>query len=179
MAVPDPTLALRARRAYEGGRLASAGARAALLAPLPMLAFACGCQPRTTAVSGALFIAAVLYCFWRGGDYRRGAGPGIAAGILPLLAPSLCMAACTHGCSPATISWMPYACGAGGLAGGLLLAWLAPRPAIEGVRPFLVACLLASLAGAVGCLAYGTAGIAILVAALSVGALPVLAVKKA
>ncbi len=179
MAAPDPAFALRARRAYEGGRLASAGARAALLAPLPALAFACGCQPRTTAVSGALFIAAVFYCFWRGGDFRRGARPGVAAGILPLLAPSLCMAACTHGCSPVMMSFMPFACGAGGLASGLLLAFLAPRPAIEGIRPFVVACVVASLAGSVGCLAYGLPGLAIMVAALSIGALPVLAVKKA
>ena len=179
MAAPDPALALRARRAYESGRLASAGTRAALLAPLPALAFAAGCQPRTTVVSGALFLAAVFYCFWRGGDFRRGAGPGVAAGMLPLLAPSLCMAACTHGCSPAMMSAMPFACGLGGLASGLLLAFLAPRPAIEGVRPFVVACTIAAIAGSVGCLAYGLPGLAIMIAALSIGALPVLAVKKA
>jgi hypothetical protein len=179
MAAPDPTLVRRARRAYEGGRLAAAGSRAALLAPLPALAFACGCQPRTTAVSGALFLAIVFACFWRGGDFRRGAIPGIAAGVVPLVAPSLCMAACTHGCSPAMMSFMPIACGAGGLASGLLLAFLAPRPAVEGIRPFVIACLVASLAGSVGCLAYGLPGIVILVAALSLGALPVLAVKKA
>ena len=179
MAAPDPALVLRARRAYEGGRLAAAGSRAALLAPLPALALACGCQPRTTAISGALFLAVVFSCFWRGGDFRRGAVPGIAAGVVPLVAPSLCMAACTHGCSSAMMSFMPIACGAGGLASGLLLACLAPRPAVEGFRPFVTACVVAGLAGSVGCLAYGLPGIAILAAGLSLGALPVLAIKKA
>jgi len=167
-----------ARRAYEGGRLASAGGRALLLAPLPALALGCGCQPRTTLVAGALFLAAAAFCFWRGGDYRRGAVPGIAAGIVPLLAPSVCQAACTHGCRPEMMALMPLACGAGGLAGGLLLAFLAPRPT-EGVRPFMVACVLAMLGGAVGCLAYGAAGLAILVAGLSIGALPRLAARRA
>jgi hypothetical protein len=168
-----------ARGAYERGRLASASGRALLLAPLPALALGCGCQPRTTLVAGALFIAAAAFCFWRGGDFRRGAVPGIAAGIVPLLAPSVCQAACTHGCRPEMVAMMPLACGAGGLAGGLLLALLAPRPAVEGVRPFVVACILAMLGGAVGCLAYGAAGLAILIAGLSIGALPVLAARRA
>jgi len=178
MAGPDRGLAERARRAYERGRLASAGGRALLLAPLPALALGCGCQPRTTVVAGALLLAAAAFCFWRGGDFRRGAGPGIAAGIVPLLAPSLCQAACTHGCRPEMMALMPLACGAGGLAGGLLLAFLAPPPA-AGMRPFAVACVLAALAGAVGCLAYGAVGLAILVVGLSIGALPALAAKKA
>jgi hypothetical protein len=179
MDVPESALADRARRAYERGQVVSAGRRSLLLAPLPVLALGCGCQPRTTVIAGALFLAAVFFCYWRGGTFRRGAGPGIAAGLVPLLAPSLCQAACTHGCSPQMMTWMPLACGAGGLAGGLLLAFVAPRPALEGGRPFLIACVIASLAGAVGCLAYGATGLVIMVAAFSIGALPVLAVKRA
>src|SRR5262245_2581517 len=121
------TLLLRARRAYEGGRLASAAVRTAALAPLPAIALGTGCQPRTVLVAGSIFLAAALFCFWRGGDWRRGAIPGIAAGLVPLLTPTFIQAG-AHACRVGTCGIMTFACAAGGLLGGMLLAWVAPSP---------------------------------------------------
>ena len=177
MATPDAVLLERARRAYEAGRLRSAAIRALALIPLPALALGSGCQPRTVAIAGTLFLAAVGACFWRGGDWRRGALPGIAAGVVPLLTPTM-LHACSQACRVGACGIMTLACAAGGLLGGLLLAWLAPSPRTRGAVPFVVACVVAGLAGAVGCLAYGAVGLAVMAAGLAVGSLPVLALRR-
>lgn len=175
---PDAALAVRARRAYETGRLASAAARTLPLAPLPAIAIGCGCQPRTALAAGTIFLATIVFCFWRGGAYRRGAIPGIAAGLVPLLTPSILHAgahACTPGgCGPVTT----LACAGGGLLGGALLAWIAPLPRAAGGRPFVVACVVAGLAGAIGCVAYGTVGLAVMIAGLAAGSLPAIALRR-
>ena len=171
-------LVLRARRTYEAGRLTSAAARTAALVPLPALALGCGCRPNSVFVAGSIFLAAGLFCFWRGGDWRRGAIPGIVAGLVPLLSSTFIMAG-SHACRAGTCGLMTFACAAGGFAGGVLLAWIAPSPRSSKGLPFVVACAIAGLAGGIGCLAYGAVGLAVMVAGLSVGTLPVLALRKA
>jgi hypothetical protein len=177
MAASEPALLVRARRTYESGRVASAAARTLALVPLPAIAVACGCQPRTVLITGSLFLAAVFACFWRGGDFRRGALPGIAAGVVPLLTPTFLQAG-AHACRASTCGIMTFACAAGGLAGGFLLAWLAPAPGASRGVPFVVACVVAGLAGAIGCLAYGAVGMAVMIAGLAAGSLPALALRR-
>lgn len=171
-------LVLRARRAYEGGRLASAALRAVALVPLPALALGCGCRPYSVAVAGSIFLVAALFCFWRGGDWRRGAIPGIAAGLVPLLSASFILAG-SHACRSGTCGTMTFACAAGGLLGGMLLAWIAPSPRSSRGLPFVVACVMAGLEGGIGCLAYGAVGLAVMVAGIAVGSLPAYALRKA
>ena len=178
MAISEATLRARALRAYEGGRAASALVRTLAVVPLPLIALACGCQPRTVLITGSLFLAAVGFCYWRGGDWRRGVTPGIAAGVVPLLTPTLLQAG-IHACRLETCGLMTLACAAGGLLGGFLLAWWAPAPAAAGRLPFVVACVVAGLAGAIGCLAYGGIGLAVMAAGLAAGSLPALALRKA
>ena len=45
--------------------------------------------------------------------------------------------------------------------------------------PFVVACIVAALAGAVGCLTYGLFGLAVMVVGLGAGSLPLLAARRA
>ncbi|HZN03570.1 MAG TPA: hypothetical protein VFD06_08260 [Candidatus Polarisedimenticolia bacterium] len=177
MATCEPALVARARHAYEGGRLTSAAVRTLALVPLPAVALGCGCQPRTVVIAGSIFLAAVGFCFWRGGDWRRGAIPGIAAGLVPLLTPAALQAG-AHACRVDHCGLMTIACAAGGLLGGVLLAWLAPAPRSSGGLPFVVACVVAGLAGAIGCLAYGAIGLAVMTAGLAAGSLPALALRK-
>ena len=178
MATPDTVLLERARRTYEAGRLRSAALRTLALVPLPVVAVGCGCQPRVVVMAGSLFLAAAGFCFWRGGDWRRGAMPGIAAGIVPLLTPTV-LHSCAEACRAGACGTMTTACAAGGLLGGFLLAWMAPSPRSRGARPFVVACVVAALTGAIGCLAYGAVGLAVMAAGLAVGSLPALALRKA
>ena len=178
MATSDPFLTARARRAYEGGRLTSAAVRTLALVPLPVIGLGCGCQPRTVVLAGSIFLASVFFCFWRGGDFRRGAIPGIAAGLVPLLTPTVLQAG-AHACQVGTCGMMTYACAAGGLLGGALLAWLAPFPRSSNTLSFVVACSVAGLAGAIGCMAYGAIGLAVMVAGLAVGSLPAFAFRRA
>ena len=171
-------LASSARRAYEGGRFASAAVRTVALVPLPALAMGCGCRPSSVIVAGSIFLAAALFCFWRGGDWRRGAIPGIAAGLVPLLSSSFIMAG-SHSCRFQTCGLMTFACAAGGFLGGVLLACIAPSPRASKRLPFVVACSVAGLAGGIGCLAYGAVGLAVMVAGIAVGSVPAYALRKA
>ena len=66
-----------------------------------------------------------------------------------------------------------------GLLGGIALGMKAPRPRDGQGIPFVTACLIAGLAGSVGCLLYGLVGLGVMLAGLFLGAAPVLATRRA
>jgi hypothetical protein len=74
---------------------------------------------------------------------------------------------------------MPIVCALGGLAGGILLGLMAPAPGAGRRVSFVVACAVAALTGAVGCLLYGLVGLVVMVAGLAVGATPLVAARRA
>jgi hypothetical protein len=171
-------LEARARRAYETGRLNDAVRRASPLVPLLALALL-GCAPsqEVLACAGALLVVVTLL-LWRGQDWGVGVGPGIVAGLVPLLFPIFAEAG-GHLCMSGTCLLLPVICAAGGLLGGLLLGILAPRPRPGRMVPFMVACSVASLMGGVGCLLYGLVGLGVMVAGMAGGTLGLVVLRRA
>ena len=156
--------------------MASATLRALLLVPLLGLALTGCSEPREVFLSGGLLLLAVAFCLWRGQEYGTGVGPGIGAGLLPLLLP-VATRVIGHPCTGAGCSVLPIACAFGGLAGGVLLGLVAPRPGPGRRTSFVVACDVAALTGAVGCLLYGFIGLLVMSAGLAAGAVPLLAAR--
>jgi len=182
MDLPDParaaTLKTRARRAYEAGRLGAALRRSLWLAPVVALAGLCCADPAGTIVCGVGLIAAVTFCLWRGESFRRGIRPGLLAGFIPMLVPLVAQAG-GHLCGADRCLLFPTLCILGGLAGGVALGLLAPRPREAHGVPLFVASLIAGLAGATGCLLYGLIGLGGMAVGLLAGAVPVLATRAA
>ena len=178
MSAPELRLETRVRRAYERGRLWSATLRALSIVPLVVLATSCCAARREVVVCGAVLLVAVTALRWRGQEFAAGVGPGLGAGLLPLLLPVAGRLA-GHPCTAASCSVMPVVCALGGLAGGILLGVLAPPPRAGSRVPFVVACAVAALTGAVGCLLYGLVGLVVMGAGLTVGATPLLATRRA
>ena len=129
-------------------------------------------------LSGAGLVLLVAFCQWRGQGYRRGVGPGLVAGFVPLLLPILAQGT-EHVCASGGCLLFPTVCGVGGLLGGITLGMLAPRPRDGRAIPFVTACLIAGVAGSVGCLLYGLVGLGVMIAGLLAGATPVLAARRA
>jgi hypothetical protein len=178
MAGPDAALYERARRAYETGRLGAALRRSLLLLPAVGIALLCCARPAPTLASGAGLVLLVTFCLWRGQDYLRGVRPGLVAGFVPLLLPVLAQAT-GHLCVSGHCLLFPAVCGVGGLLGGVTLGLMAPRPRDGQGIPFVTACLVAALAGSVGCLLYGLVGLGVMIAGLLVGAAPILVSRRA
>jgi hypothetical protein len=178
MNAPEVRLEARVRRAYERGRLRSAALRALPIVPLVALATVGCAAPREVAMCGAALLAAVIGLLWRGQEFGAGVGPGLAAGLLPLLLPVASRLA-GHPCTAASCYVMPVVCALGGLAGGVLLGVLAPAPRAGRRVTFVVACAVAALTGAVGCLLYGLVGLVVMGAGLAVGATPLVAARRA
>ena len=178
MADPENLLRERARRAYEMGRLGAALRNSLLLLPAVGIALVCCSNPGPTLVTGAGLVLLVAFCQWRGQGYRRGVRPGLVAGFVPLLLPILAQAT-GHVCASGGCLFFPTVCGVGGVLGGITLGMMAPRPRDGRAIPFVTACLIAGLAGSVGCLLYGLVGLGVMIAGLLVGATPVLAARRA
>ena len=174
----DAGLVRRARRSYELGRFAAATRRALPLAlPISLALAGCG-APREVLACGGALLAAVTLFLWHGQEYEAGVRPGVAAGLAPLLLPVVARFA-GHPCPAGGCLLLPAVCALGGLAGGVLLGLLAPRPRAGRVVPFVVACSVAGLTGAVGCLLYGLVGLAVMGAGLAAGAVPLVAARRA
>jgi hypothetical protein len=177
MNAPESIFEGRARRAYELGRLGFGARRAVpLLFPMALAIRGCGAPQEVLVCGGALFVAVTLF-LWRGQDWKTGVGPGITAGLAPLLLPVLTRGA-GHLCDPGTCLLLPAVCAFGGLLGGVLLCLLAPRPKAGRAVPFVVACTVAALTGAVGCLLYGVVGLLVMGAGLAAGMAPLLVARR-
>ena len=175
---PETGLKERARRSYEWGRLAGAMRRSVLLVPVVWAASLCCPNPGGTLAGGTGLFVLVTSCLRLGQDFRRGVRPGLVAGFVPLLLPIL-VQAIGHLCAPGRCLLFPAVCGLGGLAGGVALGILAPHPRDGHGIPFVTACLIAALAGSVGCLLYGLFGLGVMVLGLLLGAGPIVAFRRA
>lgn len=178
MSVPEAGLRREARRAYELGRVERAARGALLLAPILAVSLYGCAAPGKSLACAAVLLAAVACFLWRGEGYAEGVRPGVIAGVVPLIVPALARAG-GHLCAADVCLLFPTLCAAGGLAGGALLGALAPRLRPDRPAPFLVACSIASLMGAVGCVLYGYVGLGLMAAGLAAGAMPLLAARRA
>ncbi|HVT14853.1 MAG TPA: hypothetical protein VHQ90_01565 [Thermoanaerobaculia bacterium] len=175
MTAADSVLIVRARRAYERGRLRWALGHTAAAVAISAVALV-GCpQPGGPAACAAALGIVLAACLWRGGAWSRGARLGFLAGLAPCLLPAAARAA--YACGGSFCLTLPAVCLAGGAVAGLLLGWLGMR-LHGGGRSWLAAALVAGLAGAVGCLPAGLAGVAGLALGIACGAAaPVLAAR--
>jgi hypothetical protein len=179
MTANDPGVALevRARRAYELGRLRAALRVAPFVLMAAAAAFACG-RPLTltSALAGALLVFSVG-AVYAGGPGGRGVVPGLVAGAAPLAMPLL-MATLGHACfGPACMSLCLPACVVGGAVAGVVIARSAARP--EPDRRFVVAAVtVAALTGALGCTIAGVAGVLGMIAGTVAAGTPVLVAAR-
>ncbi|HVT58497.1 MAG TPA: hypothetical protein VHR45_08855 [Thermoanaerobaculia bacterium] len=177
MIAAEAALTMRARRAYEHGRLRWALRRATLAAAVSMVALA-GCPAyRWPVVCATALGAAVAAFLWRGGAWARGARLGFLAGLAPCLLPAALR--CAHAYGRGFCLTLPVVCLAAGAVTGLVLGSLGSR--VDSDRRFWAAAAsVAVLAGTIGAVPAGLAGLAGLAAGILGGAAaPVLASRAA
>jgi hypothetical protein len=171
-------LEARSRRAYEVGRLIYAVRRVSPLVPLLALALL-GCSPsHDVLVCAGTLMVVVTLLLWRGQEWGMGVGPSVAVGLMPLLFPIIVEAG-GHLCVPGSSPRLPAVRTAGGLLGGLILGIVAPRPQVGRIVPFVVACSVAALMGAVGCLLCGLIGLVIMIAGMATDTAGLVVLRRA
>lgn len=189
MAFSESTLAGRARRGYELGRLA-AGVRATwpllLLVPLSLATHGAA-RVHVTLLAAAGSLVAATLLGWRGGALARGAAAGFLAGLPPLVLPMIVMAR-LHACAQCELMGMGMAgerwpecliaCSAGGLLAGVIVGLRAAREPRSPDRFALAAALVAWLTGLLGCTLVGATGALGIFAGLALGAAPTLLVVR-
>src|SRR5262245_17041970 len=177
MAPNELELLGRARRAYEWSRLRRALPSALWVAPMMAASLAIGGQATSVRVAAGVALAVLLVVLaWRGGTAGRTIGPGLLAGVAPLVLPLAMRSIHLCGVEGCRVLCIP-ACIAGGVIGGFVVALTASR-IIEGRTTFTLATAsIATLCGAMGCLVTGVGGFLGLVAAVTMLPVPVLLAK--
>jgi hypothetical protein len=152
-------LVVRARRAYELGRLRRALGASVLVLPLVAVSLLVARDKLPSVVIGALLLVAAVGFRWRGQVLGAAVGPGLRAGLIPLAL--LVTLRCSAGYSCVLEGCMAHCvrfCGGGGLAAGLLLALYARRRDTDVNRFLLAAGVIAALTGLLGCFLGGVMG---------------------
>jgi hypothetical protein len=178
MELSEAALRARARRAYERGRLQAALWYAALLVPVVAWSWTWCPYPALATVCGTALVAFTIVFRWRGQAWARGVGPGLVAGLPPLVLPFLMREASQVCVGEVCCSLCLVGCVGGGLAAG---AFVGRRAASigEGRAAFLAAAgTLALLAGAPACAFAGVAGLTGLVLGFAGGSAPVLLTRS-
>ncbi len=152
-------LSLRARRAYEWGRLRTAALRGGLLtAALAVLAASTLGRPMVHVLPWlAVAFVAIVVGEWRGSWFGAGARRGFAVGAVAMLLPMSILRPCCAGkemMEGAACCTMPSACGLAGVVLGLSVALLWPKAPLR--RQPEVA--LGTLLGAAGIFAVRCSG---------------------
>ena len=173
MAPNELLLEVRARRAYELGRLRWSLRFAPAVAAAFVVAVGCG---RPLDVCGALGAAVLLLAVglsFAGGEAGSAVTPGLVAGSFALVLP-LAVRTIGHFCdSAACMSLCMPACVVGGALAGAFLALRAARD--ERGRVFLAAgVVIAGLVGSLGCTLAGLSGVVGMLAGVLVAGTPVL-----
>ena len=178
MKFSDESPETAARQAYERGRLRFALEGAASLIPVAVLLPAVGAVPSIALASGVLLLVAAAGLLYRGGAVSRALLPGLAAGGIAWILPSL--PRLVYGVCPAQLCLALCVGGAvtGGLLAGLVIADRA-RVVAEDRAAFLwSAVLVAFLVGISGCAVAGAAGVAGLVGGFLAGTTPLLLLDR-
>lgn len=172
----DVSVEVRARRAYEWGRLRWSLRVLPLLAVAGAVALACGRPAGLCCALLAALAPLAIGLSFAGGRAGQAVGPGLAAGSFALALP-LAVRTIGHVCAgDACMALCLPSCILGGAAGGAFLALRAAKE--QGGAAFIAAGMtIAGLMGALGCTLAGVAGVVGMAAgALAAGA-PVLALR--
>lgn len=176
MARSSADLAVRARQAYELGRLRAKLPAALFAVPPAVVALEVCERPWLTLPLACLLAVALVAAHWRGETAARGATAGLLAGALAFAVPLLVsgLGFCVLMPSLAFV----LVCGGGGLASGGVLAACALRS--PGSRAlFLVSGgLVAGLTGGLGCVLAGLGGLAGVAAGICLGLAPAVLVRS-
>lgn len=169
---------VRARHAYELGRARSAAWTGLAVVPFAGCAVLASERPASvTVLSAALYVLAVAL-FFRGEVYGTAVGPGLLAGVAPMLAPVLFRES-GHCCLGGTCwSGCMIACFGGGLAAGLVIGCLAAKRRERPARFWLAAAAVATLTGSLGCAVSGLAGTLAMMLALVAASAPVVGAMR-
>lgn len=150
-------LAARARFAYELAGLRLGLREAWLVVPLVMLSLGCS-GPRLAALgTGALLLVATVVLVSIGGVAGRAVRPGLLAGGLCAALPFAMRLA--HLCVLVGCRSLVQFCLAGGLLSGLFLGYAAARFPRDRLLFLAVSGTIAGVAGSLGCLLAGAAGV--------------------
>lgn len=168
----EPRALRRARRAYERAHLLAALRGTALAGALAVVAYGLHRMSSAAWLAAACLAATLAVLGWRGGAWRRGALAGVIAGLPPLFAPTLLIAA-THGwqcamCDPGPTVPCLVTC----LVTSSLVGLLVGHRAVTDVSPrrFAIAAITsAALTGLLGCGTTGLGGAAGVVIGLVAG----------
>jgi len=172
----EARLEARARHAYEAGRILSGARWAAVVAPMAAVSILASGHPLATLVDAVVLASLVGLFQWRGGSYALGNRLGLWAGVPSLLMPMLVVFV-GHVCGSSFCPVYPGTCLAGGALSGLLLGWRGLSLGLNR-QAWIAAGLVAALAGTLGCLLAGSAGLVGLAAGLALGAGPVFALRR-
>lgn len=170
-------LEVRARRAYELGRVRAALRVAPFVFAAAVAAVACGRPAAMTGVLATTLLVVSAGVSYAGGPAGRGVVPGLVAGAAPLVMPLL-MATVGHACfGPACLALCLPACVVGGAVAGVVIARSAARQ--EPDPPFVAAAVaVAALTGALGCTIAGVAGVLGMLAGTVAAGTPVLVAAR-
>jgi hypothetical protein len=169
----EETLASRARRSYERGRLHLALRRSAPLLLLLAVALFFGHQLLLTVGVGLLLLATSVGLFWRGEVYGGAVLPGVACGAVPF-ALSILASTTGHVCSPLLCLQISLAsCIGGGLLAGFLVGRSSARLQGRNRIAFLVSAgSVAALVATPACAIAGVAGVVGMLCGVVVGTAP-------
>lgn len=169
---PEQRALRRARRAYERAHLLAALRGVLLAAALAAVAYGLHRMSSAAWLVAASLGAALAVLGWRGGAWRRGALAGVIAGLPPLVAPTLMIAA-SRGWHCAMCEQGPTVpCLITCLATSLLVGILVGHRAVTDGSPrrFAIAAITsAALTGLLGCGTTGLGGAAGVVLGLVAG----------
>ncbi|HMI94724.1 MAG TPA: hypothetical protein VK509_25295 [Polyangiales bacterium] len=172
-------LRLRARHAYELGRLAH-GAQALWLAlPMLLLGLAVSTRPLLSWAAGSALIALAVGLRWSGGAVGRAVVPALIAGLPPLVLP-LCMRAGGHCCVNGMCwSLCMVGCIVGGVCAGAMVGLASTAEREQRGAFLLAATAIAGLAGVLGCTLAGSSGMAGMALAVLATSWPVAILARA
>jgi len=154
----------RAASAYERARWWR-GARAALLVlPLTAVSLVWSRNPTVSVVIAVALAAAVVLFVRAGGLTARAVVPGLSAGVVPLVLP---LVACPS-CSTLPTGASLLVCASGGVLSAAILASFALHARRDRIPFAIAAGAIAGLAGSLGCVVVGLAGVVAMAAALLV-----------
>jgi len=172
-------LRMRARRAYELGRIAH-GAKCLWLAlPMLLLGLAVSTRPLLSWAAGLGLLALAVGLRWSGGAVGRAVMPALIAGLPPLVLP-LWMRADGH-CCVGGMCWSlcMVGCVVGGVCAGAMVGLASTAEREQRGAFLLAATAIAGLAGVLGCALAGSSGMAGMALAVLATSWPVALLARA
>jgi hypothetical protein len=165
------TLAERARRAAEWGRVRSASRVALLVVPYSLLAIALSPNRAAVVGVGLALVTVTVALGWWSAEGIRAARSGLKLGAVPMAA-SLVTIAMEGWCDPdRAVTLCGFGCLLAGLVAGGGSAWYAVRNApARRLRSWFQIGLVASLTAALGCVGLGLGSALAVLAAVAAGA---------